>query len=76
MECEGIFCEFVFAVALAGAMRDIQRGNIPAGSSVVCTLTGNGLKDPDTAVKQATAPIITVDATPDAVKRAIFDHLP
>ena len=75
-EREGIFCEPASAVALAGAMRDIQRGNIPAGSSVVCTLTGNGLKDPDTAVKQATAPIITVDATPDAVKRAIFDHLP
>lgn len=75
-EREGIFCEPASAVALAGAMRDIRQGHIPAGSSVVCTLTGNGLKDPDTAVQQASAPIITVDATPDAVKRAILDNLP
>ena len=75
-EREGIFCEPASAVALAGAMRDIRQGHIPAGSSVVCTLTGNGLKDPDTAVTQASAPIITVDATPDAIKRAILDNLP
>jgi threonine synthase len=72
---EGIFCEPASATSLAGALRDIQRGKIPEGSSVVCTLTGHGLKDPDTAIKQSTSPMITVDAELDAVKRAILDHM-
>jgi threonine synthase len=29
-------------------MRDIKSGKIPEGSTIVCTLTGHGLKDPDT----------------------------
>ena len=43
---EGIFCEPASAVSVAGAMRDIRTGKIKNGSVVVCTLTGNGLKDP------------------------------
>ena len=60
---------------MAGAMRDIKSGKIPEGSKIVCTLTGNGLKDPDTAIVQSTAPMTTVDATMDAVKNAIFGNM-
>lgn len=74
-EKEGVFCEPASATSLAGAIADIQRGKIPEGSSVVCTLTGHGLKDPDTAIKQSTAPMLTVDATLDSVKKAILDNM-
>jgi threonine synthase len=59
---EGVFCEPASATSLAGAMRDIKSGKIPEGSKIVCTLTGHGLKDPDTAIKQSTAPLINVAA--------------
>ncbi len=74
-EKEGVFCEPASATSLAGAMRDIKSGKIPEGSKVVCTLTGHGLKDPDTAIKQSTAPMLTVEARLDAVKKAILDNL-
>ncbi|MBD3609091.1 MAG: threonine synthase [Gammaproteobacteria bacterium] len=74
-EKEGVFCEPASATSLAGAMRDIKSGKIPEGSKVVCTLTGHGLKDPDTAIKQSTAPMVTVDATLASVKDAILSNL-
>jgi threonine synthase len=74
-EKEGVFCEPASATSLAGAMRDVQAGKIPEGSKIVCTLTGNGLKDPDTAIQQCTTPMITVEATMDAVKKAILDNM-
>ena len=74
-EKEGIFCEPASATSLAGAMRDIESGKIRAGSKVVCTLTGHGLKDPDTAIKQSTSPVLKVGANLDEVKRAILDNM-
>jgi threonine synthase len=74
-EQEGIFCEPASATSLAGAIRDIQSGKIPEGSTVVCTLTGHGLKDPDIAIKQSTSPLITVDAKLDAVRDAILSNM-
>ncbi len=74
-EREGIFCEPASATSLAGAMRDIAGGRIPEGSTVVCTLTGHGLKDPDVAIRQAGDAIRTIPATLDAVKSAILDRL-
>ena len=56
-------------------MRDIESGRIRAGSIVTCTLTGHGLKDPDTAIKQSAGGVIEVAAESGAVKRAILDHL-
>ncbi len=72
---EGVFCEPASATSLAGAMRDILSGKIPEGSKVVCTLTGHGLKDPDTAIRQSRE-VLTVEAQLDAVKRAILDNMP
>ena len=71
---EGIFCEPASATSLAGALQDIETGKIPQGSKIVCTLTGHGLKDPDTAIKQS-APVLTVNATRDEVTKAILDNM-
>jgi threonine synthase len=72
---EGVFCEPASAISLAGALRDVKNGKIPAGSRIVCTLTGHGLKDPDTAIKQSTTPLIKIEAELNAVKRAILDNM-
>lgn len=73
---EGIFCEPASAASLAGALRDVERGKIAEGSRIVCTLTGNGLKDPDTAISQCkNANMVLIDASLDAVKKAILDTL-
>ena len=72
---EGVFCEPASATSVAGALRDITAGKIPAGSSVVCTLTGHGLKDPDTAIKQCTSKMITIDAELEEVKSAILSNM-
>jgi threonine synthase len=73
---EGIFCEPASATSLAGALNDIGTGKIPEGSKIVCTLTGNGIKDPEIAMQQcADAKPVTIEADLDAVKRAILDCL-
>ncbi len=74
---EGIFCEPASATSLAGALRDIRSGKIPEGSTLVCTLTGHGLKDPDTAIRQCEADggVVTIDATLDAVREAILGNM-
>ena len=48
---EGVFCEPASAASVAGLLK--VRDRVPAGATVVCVLTGNGLKDPDTAVKHS-----------------------
>ena len=50
---EGVFCEPASAASIGGALRDLQSGRIPPGKTLVCTLTGNGLKDPDIAIRSA-----------------------
>ena len=74
-EKEGIFCEPASAISVAGAMRDILSGNITENSTVVCTLTGHGLKDPDTAIAQSKTPVIKIEANLQQVKKAILDNL-
>lgn len=46
---EGIFCEPASAASVAGLLK--HKDKVPAGAKVVCVLTGNGLKDPDSAIK-------------------------
>jgi threonine synthase len=72
---EGVFCEPASVASLAGALYDIKKGRIKAGSRVVCTLTGHGLKDPDTAIKQSTGPMLKIKAELSEVKKAILDNL-
>ncbi len=72
---EGIFCEPASATSLAGALHDIKRGKIAEGSRIVCTLTGHGLKDPDTAIKQSSGPMIKIKAELAEVKQAILANM-
>lgn len=74
-EREGVFCEPASATSITGALRDIKNNRIPEGSTVVCTLTGHGLKDPDIAIKQNSMDIMTVSAEYESVKGAILKNL-
>ena len=49
---ESVFCEPASAASVAGLMSV----GVPEGSTVVCVLTGHGLKDPDTAIGQIAVP--------------------
>jgi threonine synthase len=54
---EGVFGEPASAASVAGLLVASAAGQIAPGSSVVCTITGHGLKDPDTAVAGAPPPM-------------------
>ena len=74
-EKEGIWCEPASAASLCGALRDIQTGKIAQGSTVVCTLTGNGLKDPDIVIQAGLKGLVQVAAERAAVEQAIVSQL-
>jgi threonine synthase len=63
---ESVFCEAASAAAVAGLIKT----GAPAGSTVVCVLTGHGLKDPDLAISQISVPV-TVEAQYPAVLAAL-----
>ena len=69
---EGVFCEPASAASVAGVIKLNARGYFEPGARIVCTLTGNGLKDPDTAMKNVTQPV-TIDATEGAVRKLLGD---
>ena len=74
-DTEGIFCEPASAISIAGLLKDLERSVIGEGSTIVCTLTGHGLKDPDTAIAQSSRPFL-VDATQTAIEAIIGENLP
>ncbi|MBW8348281.1 threonine synthase [Bacillus sp. IITD106] len=49
---EGVFAEPASCASIAGVLQQIKSGSIPSGSKVVAVLTGNGLKDPQTAISE------------------------
>ena len=53
---EGIFCEPASAASIAGVIKKSREGLFEKGARVVCTLTGHGLKDPQTAIDQFKRP--------------------
>lgn len=63
---ESVFCEPASAASVAGVIKY----GVPKGSTVVCVLTGNGLKDPDTAVSLSGMPPV-VDATIQSLLSAL-----
>jgi len=67
---EGVFCEPASAASVAGVIKLNKAGYFQPGATIVCTLTGNGLKDPDTAMQGIPTPV-TIDATEDAVRKAL-----
>lgn len=50
---DGVFAEPASTAPLAGLIKCVTAGMIPDGSVITATLTGHGLKDPDTAIKSA-----------------------
>lgn len=67
---EGIFCEPASAASIAGLIKKSKEGIFKPGDVVVCTLTGNGLKDPNVVVSQIEEPEI-VEPDLNAVLRVI-----
>ncbi|MEN3585299.1 threonine synthase [Streptomyces sp. ZYX-F-203] len=60
---EGVFVEPASAASVAGLLKAAEQGRVDPGQTVVCTVTGNGLKDPDWAVAGAPQPVaVPVDA--------------
>jgi threonine synthase len=67
---EAVFGELASAAGVAGLLQAREKGQLDAGCRVVCTITGNGLKDPDWAVSAAPA-LVTVAADPAAAAAAL-----
>ena len=67
---EGGFCEPASAASVAGVMKLSKQGGLHEGEIVVCTLTGHGLKDADTAISVSAQPK-TVRATREDVARLL-----
>ncbi|HEX7293893.1 MAG TPA: threonine synthase [Solirubrobacterales bacterium] len=70
---EGVFCEPASAASVAGLLAHGTPTveGAPAPESVVCVLTGHGLKDPDNALSKA-PPVINCENDLGAVERAVF----
>jgi threonine synthase len=67
---EGIFCEPASAASLAGVLKLNREGYFKTGEKVVCTLTGHGLKDPDTVFRVSKEPV-KVEADFDSVRKVL-----
>jgi len=71
---EGIFCEPASAAGVAGLIKHRDKMGLKAGQTVVCTLTGHGLKDPDSGqdtAKRYEAKRLRLPADYDAVAKAL-----
>ena len=68
---EGVMVEPACAAPLAGLIKAVRGGEIPEGSLVTATMTGHGLKDPDTAIRVAGFEPILAKATKEAVMAAV-----
>lgn len=66
---EGVFCEPASAASVAGLIRSVRNNWIEEGRTIVCILTGHGLKDPDRALAVSPKPVPLL-ATVQAVAKA------
>ena len=67
---EGVFVEPASAASVAGLLATAADGRLPRGALAVCTVTGHGLKDPQTSLATMTAPVV-IPATTEAVATAL-----
>lgn len=68
---EGIFCEPSSAASVAGLARAARSGELDPDRLVVAVLTGNGLKDPETAQREVEAQVLHADPSVASVARAL-----
>lgn len=66
---EGIFAEPASCASVAGVIKHVRTGKIARGALVVCVLTGNGLKDPGTALEAASVAATALANDPEKIKR-------
>jgi len=69
---EGVFCEPASAASVAGVIKAYRKGLFKGSEIITCTLTGNGLKDPDTVIMASEKPI---EMPPDINQIAKFLEL-
>ena len=67
---EGVFCEPASAAGVAGVARLAREGRIGRAETIVCILTGHGLKDPDVVTGEE-GPLTPVAADAAAIRRAM-----
>lgn len=70
-ETEGILCEPASAASVAGLIKANKANKVNEGSKIVCILTGNGLKDPDNAIKYAGANVKKTSADMTDILKAM-----
>lgn len=68
---EGVFVEPGSAASLAGVIKSVKNGKIAKGSRVVTVFTGNGLKDPDTAMNVSTVDVVSLNNDEDEIRQYI-----
>jgi threonine synthase len=68
---EGVFCEPASSASIAGLIKYLKAGGIAADATVVCVLTGNGLKDPDAAMRAGTVELTAVQPTTEKLREAM-----
>ena len=65
---EGVMAEPASAASLAGLIKAIKEGRISDGNTIICTLTGHGLKDPDRAITVGKPPVTLPADLPQNIK--------
>lgn len=68
---QGVCCEPASAASVAGLIKASKQGKVERESTVVCVLTGHGLKDPQTAIDVSGFSPIKTDATMESVAKAL-----
>ncbi|ASK63758.1 threonine synthase [Virgibacillus phasianinus] len=70
---EGIFAEPGSCASIAGLIQQCKEGTIAPGSKVVAVLTGNGLKDPQTAIDQVSVEPVSLPNDGEKVMAYLSD---
>ncbi|WP_017472351.1 threonine synthase [Amphibacillus jilinensis] len=73
---EGIFAEPASNASVAGLFKALEQGKVQAGAKVVCVLTGNGLKDPNTAIEYSEIKPTVLDNDEEQVIKEILGRVP
>lgn len=68
---EGVFVEPGSAASLAGVIKSVESGKIEKGSQVVTVFTGNGLKDPDTAMNVSKVDLVSLSNDEEEIRKYI-----
>ncbi|AIF68221.1 threonine synthase [Terribacillus saccharophilus] len=72
---EGIFAEPGSCASFAGLLKALEQGEVPKGSTVVSVLTGNGLKDPNTAIEYSTIKPVVLPNEEQVIADAIRERM-